>query len=216
MVEQNELVGYMVNRGIEGYAGAFGMTRDEFLHWLGGKKRVLDVGAGGGLLRKEIDILRSVGKFRSDVSVIPLDLAYSTEEGISGARYATHLAFTHVGVAPTKEFIGRVDAAFEADARSESFLSLPFKSGWFDAVLACYSYGIHSTSKEMLMRAFGETLRVLKRGGEALVSVSHDENAEYFSCGNKLSPVLYTTGDIAFLDADIKGFGESSFLEFRK
>lgn len=218
MVEElhGELVGYPVDRGLDGYAKAFGVSRAKLLDWLSHKKKVLDIGSGGGLLRKEVDLLRMDRKYKSDVAIIPLDLIYGTKEGIDHARYATHLAFTNLGVSPDKGKIEEINRLFEKDILIGSFTEIPSPSDYFDAVLASYSYGIHSKSFDQVIAAYNETKRVLKHGGEGLVSVSYDEDRNLLHAGNWRNPIYYSIGDISELKPKLKKSSEGYFLSLKK
>lgn len=211
-----EMVGYPVNRGVDQYADVFGMTRDGLLNWLKDKNMVLDVSSGGGLLRKEIDILKSQGSFVSSVKIVSLDIIYATKKGFEFAKYATHLAFTHLGVTPTKNFISRIDESFTKDAVGGSFTDHPFPNMSFDAVLVSYGFGIHAKSKSQMLSAYDEVYRLLKPGGEALVSVIFDMNRGVFSNYNKEQSFIYTIDDLLIPDVRLKRSGSHSYLRIRK
>jgi SAM-dependent methyltransferase len=202
-----EQVGFPTPRGIKEYADAFGMGREEFLDWTKSKRRVLDIGAGGGLLEKEIDILRRRGKFESDVKVIPLDIIYGTSEGTDFLHYATHLAFHKLGGPVSKKSLGEVDESFAASAVGGSFTDMPFPDESFDGILASFSFGIHARNKEQLMRSYKEVYRVLREGGEAFISVLHSSTAgtEILDIGSGKGRTSYSLAeleDIGFTTKD--------------
>jgi|GEM_PF-4901264 len=199
----NDIVGYPVNRGLDEYGEVFGMTRGEMLNWLESKKKVLDIGSGGGLLQKEVNILKKQG-FRSHVQIISMDIIYGSESGGDFAKYATHLAFTHLNKIPTKSDISEINNLFENSAAGGSFTKLPFVDESFDGVLASYSFGIHSKSKEQILQAYNELERVLKMGGEARVSVIFDPEKEVFRTVNRSNPVIYCLNDLPFSLSNIK------------
>src|SRR5258708_39571546 len=107
-----EMVGYTVNRGIDEYAEAFGKNRNTLLAWLKGKDRVLDIGSGGGLLKKETDILKKQGEFDSEVKIIPLDIIYATDSGLEFAKYATHISFKDLKTTPCKTRTSEIAKTF--------------------------------------------------------------------------------------------------------
>ncbi len=211
-----EMVGYPVNRGIEEYAEAFGMDKNGMLKWLGSKSRVLDISAGGSLLRKETDILKKQGEFTSNVKIIPLDILYATKSGLDFAKYATHLAFTHTGVKPTKSFISEINDEFTKDAVGASFTDLPFPNKSFDGILASYSFGVHARDKKQMLEAFDETYRVLTPGGEALISVVFDMNKDVFGIYNKENGFTYSLDDLMLDKVKLKRSGGHSFLQIKK
>lgn len=199
-----EMVGYPVNRGIDKYAEAFGMTRSMLFDWLKDKGKVLDVSAGGGLLRKETDILKKQKIFNSEVKIIPLDIIYATKNGMEFAQYATHLAFTDLGVTPNKRLISEIDESFAKDAVGASFTDLPFPDESFEGILASYSFGVHARDKEQLLKSYDELYRVLKTGGEALVSVVFDINRGTFSNYDKENPFIYSLDDLMIENVKLK------------
>lgn len=211
-----EMVGYPVNRGLNEYAEAFGMNKDGMLKWLDSKTRVLDISAGGSLLRKETDILKKQGEFSSDVKIIPLDILYATKEGLDFAKYATHLAFTHTGVRPTKNFISEINNEFTKDAVGASFTDLPFPDNSFEGILASYSFGVHARDKKQMLQAFDEVYRVLTPNGEALVSVIFDMNKDVFGVYDKESGFTYSLDELMLDKVKLKRSGEHFFLQIKK
>lgn len=66
------------NRGINEYAEIYGMSKDQFIQKINGK-RILDDGAGGGRLAKEVILLKQQGKLSPETVVYSLDLSYTTK-----------------------------------------------------------------------------------------------------------------------------------------
>lgn len=190
-----EKVGFSTNRGLKEYANAFGMSVPQMLEWLK-KNRVLDIGAGGGLFQKEVKLIEQNKPHEEGPVITPIDIIYSFKEGLIFSRYATHLAFTNQNVAPTKQAVREVDKSFESNAIGASFNSLPFADESFERVLACYSFGIHSGSNEQLMQAFAEVSRVLKKDGEARVSVIYDPTERKLRTANRT--FTYAVDDLPF------------------
>lgn len=200
------MVGYPVYRGIDKYAEAFGMERGKFLQWLAGKNKVLDISSGGGLLEKEIDILRQRGEFKSDVKIVSLDLAYATREGLNNTEYATHLAFHNQKETPTRKRISEVDKKFQESAVAASFTKLPFADKTFDGILGSFSFGIHSNNRGKLMAAYREAKRVLANNGSGFISVAPGRHLEELRTIDKKTPVFYTLKDISFLNPKLKKY----------
>lgn len=201
-----EMVGFTANRGIDKYAEAFGMDRREFLAWLSTKERVLDISSGGGLLSKEIDILKQRGELKSDVEVVSLDLAYATSEGLSHAKYVTHLAFHNQKETPTRKRISETDQNFKKTAVAGSFTSLPFASKTFDGILGSFTFGVHANNKGQLISAYKEVQRVLKDNGSGFISVVPGRFTEELRTIDKENPVFYETEDISFLNPKLERY----------
>lgn len=199
----NENVGYSVNRGLDEYGEVFGMTRNEMFDWLGSKKKVLDIGSGGGLLQKEVNLLRKQG-LKSNVQIFSMDIIYGSKSGEDFSKYSTHLAFTHLNRTPTKSRISEINNLFNSSAVGGSFTKLPFADKSFDGILASYSFGIHSESKEQILHAYGEVERVLKSGGEARISVIFDSEKNIFRTIKRTNPVIYSLADLPFPQSNIR------------
>lgn len=215
---RKDMVGFSTCRGVEGYAQVFGMSNEELLGWLGSKRRVLDIGAGGGLLEKEMCLIGLTGEPSSGVTIISFDIAYASQEGVKFLRYATHIAFTRLGVTPSKSLALDVDRSFERDAVGGSSANLPFSDGSFDGVLASYSIGVHTSDKQHLLRSYSELYRVLRKGGEALVSVACSPDAGVFYALGRGGHVNYTLNDLSFCGINM-GKSDSNgnfYLRIRK
>lgn len=191
-------------RGIEKYSREFCMTSYEMLHWLKSKDLVLDVGAGGGLLHKEINLMKIRGEFKSDITIIPLDIIYGTKAGFNLSEYFTpRVEETMKFTAFSGEIFTELNQAFNRDAIGGSFDALPFKDGAFDGVLASCSFGIHSRTDNQLLSAYQELYRVLKNGGEAYVSVNYDPDIAHFRGGIPEDMIFYDLEDLPFKNANL-------------
>lgn len=155
------------------------------------------------MLQKEVNILKKQG-YILDVKITPFDIIYGSKSGKDFSNYATHLAFTHLDVEPTKGDISEIDKLFEQSEVGGSFNDLPFGNESFDGILASYSFGIHSQDKEQILKAYNEVQRVLKKNGQALVSVIYDSDKNVFRTMNKINPVEYSLEDISLPSVDIK------------
>lgn len=156
-------------RGIDEYAFSFGMDRKKFLNWLQNKQHVLDLGAGGGSLEKEIEIL----KVNSHIStkIVALDLLYKNKKGVDFSNYATHLSFHNSSIVPSLQELNKVNSKFEQNSISAIFQNLPFADNVFDGILASYSF-VQLEDKGELAKSYNEVLRVLKPGGEAFITLA--------------------------------------------
>lgn len=194
-----EQVGYPTARGINEYATAFGKSRSEFINWLKDKGKVLDIGSGGGVLHKEIENLKDREKTDSNIEIVPIDIIYGTKKGMEFARYATSMVFSKEKGAIKEELsqTKKLDKSFETHAVGGSFTELPFPDESFAGVLASYSFSAHAKSKEQLLKGFSELYRVLKKGGEALVSTAYSEATGEF--WTNWSSVSYTLDDLHHL-----------------
>ncbi len=191
-----EYVGFPTARGVAGYAESFGMSRQKFLDWLKSKNKVLDVGAGGGVLEKEIGILKKKEDFEAGVEITPLDIIYGTREGADFLRYSTRLALKSLKRPIFRKSIQEVDRDFVAGAVGGSFTKLPFLDASFDGILASFSFGVHARDKEQLMKSYAEVYRVLKPDGEAFVSVLHGSGARGLRGGKKEGSFAYSLDEL--------------------
>lgn len=196
---EKESVGIFTERGIDEYAEIFGMNRQEFLSWIAAKKRVLDIGSGGGLLKKELRIARNSGEFTGETEIVSFDLAYATPHGKTEANTATHLAFTYAGVTPKKKDILGANRSFWETAVAGSFGDLPFPNQHFDGIIACFSFGIWTRGKHQTIRAFDEVARVMKKNAEGLISIAVDDGR----------PTITTSrGEVIYLSVEALPFGK--------
>ncbi len=195
--QKSEVFGYPTSRGVDLYAAEFGMNRKGLLNWLRFKNLVLDISSGGGLLEKEIEILKAKGEFASDVEIIPLDAIYGTHQGKLTADYFTHMAFTNLDVRTTRESLNKVNSQFSRRAVGSSFTALPFADNTFDGIIASHSFGVHAQDKKALMKAYGELARVLKEGSEAFVSVGFDKDKDLLRTTLVIEgPIYYSQSEL--------------------
>lgn len=100
--------------------------------------------------------------------------------GADGARFARHGA-VYTGVDVTREAVRATREHFRTFGLASRLLvgdaeNLPFPDASFDAV---YSHGaLHHTPRPD--RAFGEVLRVLRPGGNAILMLYHRSSANYY------------------------------------
>jgi len=202
---KDEAVGFQTSRGINGYSSEFGMGENGILEWLSGKKRVLDLGAGGGLLNKEIELMKRLSLKVPDTDIIPLDIAYGSKEGTEYSQYSTHLAFTNLGIHPTVELINDINSSFEDASVHGSFTATGFGDNEFEGVVACATMGIHLKSKEQMLTAYTEVFRILKEGGKVLISVIYNPVTQKLRTADKTRSESYTTKELESIGfSDIK------------
>jgi hypothetical protein len=176
------------------------------LGWLATKKRVLDISSGGGLLQKEIDILKQRGEFNSDVEIVSLDLAYASREGVEHAQDATHMAFHNQEEPVSRKRISNADKSFKQTAVAGSFTALPFASNSFDGILGSYTFGIHAVNRKQVVAAYKEARRVMTKDGNGFISVIPGRFNDEFRTMEKNDPVFYMKDDIAFMHPNLKHY----------
>jgi SAM-dependent methyltransferase len=136
-----------------------------------GTGRVLDVGAGTG--RSSIMVLAA----RPKVTLVASDLF--------GDSYAQH--FGSAG-SPQQRLLANLKAAGvdqRATIATADMRKLPFEPASFDAVVT--SYAIDHLSRDGSKQALAEISRVLKPGGELLLSVVENDKWAKFAFGPLLS-----------------------------
>lgn len=169
---ERERAGAFINRNINQYAMVFGMTKEEFLAWLSTKKRVLDLGAGDGLLKKQLDVLKQIGLFTSNTEIFSFDLKYALNEHSERADWSNYLAYQSSKMTPDTNDLEEVGNRFRQTAVAGTWRNLPFADNSFDGVLAAYSFGVVSADKDQLISAFHEVDRVLdKVNGSGFISI---------------------------------------------
>jgi len=150
----------ILNRPIEEYEQALGISRERLLG-----KKVLDVGSGGG------SFLRECAKLGIDA--IGIDPVYASVFGVNmlGRPYKIDILKSETVSLANKYGAKIVAGVHEA---------LPFKEDTFDFVLGCYSsvayaaqnYADLKQREQAVKRMVEETIRVLKPGGEARITLS--------------------------------------------
>lgn len=172
-VIEKEQAGMLTDGGIDKYVEDFGMTRQEFLEWLATKERVLDLGAGGGLLKKQLDVLKEKGLFSGKTEVVSFDIKYAIPEGRRQADNVNYLAFSGTGSYASRLESKKVGESFRKTAIAGTYLHLPFSNDFFDGVVACRSFGLWTAGRDQLLGAFKEVDRVLdKKRGSGFITVA--------------------------------------------
>ncbi len=190
--------GYPTSRGISEYAQMFGIDRRGFIGRIMSKNTILDLGAGGGVLEKELLILNAGNALHKIPLIFSLDIIYKSNVGIQYSKYATHLSFSNLGIKPNKIEFQNIENHFKKNSVAASYTNIPFLNNSFDMVFACVSLGLHSKSIQKLFDAYFDVIRVLKSGGEALISVGYDPALKKLYTGKYPNRKYYKLNDLPF------------------
>lgn len=137
------------------------------------KKRVLDIGSGGGRLCKELTLLKERGLFKGEVEVFSLDLHYAFPEGRSRELQETYRVY---GGSSASETFYKINKTFVHSAVAANWRNIPYGNGFFDGILASFSSGLYAKGNDKYRIAFQEMERVLQEGGDGFITVLGVDN----------------------------------------
>jgi len=159
------------HRTIAEYTELFGFKNEnDFLKWISGKT-VLDLGSGTGMLAKSVANMEANVSDEDKTHIINLNLSLHDPEFRKRCHNYTGDC---LGINGNEEEISRVNGIHDDYAVAGDWSELPFKNESFERIVSLCSFPLHAKSFDEVKKTLRELTRVLKQGGEMLLSEIYD------------------------------------------